>query len=405
MSGGHEPGRRQGIEARDHMTKQPPTKLKLRARRALMPLVVLAVTIGVIAVLIATRPRLTPVATPERVWPVEVVEVRLGTVQPEIELFGEIVADRRSELRPQVSGIVVEMGTNLHEGGQVEEGELLLRIDPFDYETTLSEQRSLLKEASARLRKLRRDLARTQDLYRQNNVSEQALDDAALAVVEQEALVEQRRIGLRRAERDLADTRLEAPFAGVLANVKADLGSEFSDFGNAVVAELIDTSRLDVRFSLTNAQFGRLAGSGSPLPGRPVQVSWQVGTQTIEYPARIERVGAEVMAATGGVDVYAAIDSGGEQTALRPGAFVSVRLADQSYDDVTRVPESALYGEDTVYVIKDERMSARAVQVVGYAGSDLIVAPAGEPPLQDGDLVVTTQLREGGAGARVMVVQ
>lgn len=385
------------------MTKQPPAKLKLRARRAVLPLVILGVTVGVVVALMATRPRLTPVAMPERVWPVEVMEVRVGQVQPELELFGEIVADRRSELRPQVSGIVVEMGTNLHEGGQVSEGELLLRIDPFDYENSRSEQRSLLKEARARLEKLRRDLARTQDLYRQKNVSEQALDDAALAVVEQEALVEQREIGLRRAERDFTDTRLVAPFAGVLANVNADLGSEFSDFGNAVVAELIDTSRLNVRFSLTNAQFGRLASRGEPLPGRPVQVSWQMGTQTIDYPGRIERVGAEVMAATGGVDVYAAIDSAGEQTALRPGAFVSVRLADQSYDGVIRIPENALYGESMVYVVEEERMSPRTVKVLGYAGTGLIVAPDGEPALRDGDRLITTQLREGGAGARVLV--
>lgn len=385
------------------MTKQPPAKLKLRARRAVLPLVILGVTVGVVVALMATRPRLTPVAMPERVWPVEVMEVRVGQVQPELELFGEIVADRRSELRPQVSGIVVEMGTNLHEGGQVSEGELLLRIDPFDYENSRSEQRSLLKVARARLEKLRRDLARTQDLYRQKNVSEQALDDAALAVVEQEALVEQREIGLRRAERDFTDTRLVAPFAGVLANVNADLGSEFSDFGNAVVAELIDTSRLNVRFSLTNAQFGRLASRGEPLPGRPVQVSWQMGTQTIDYPGRIERVGAEVMAATGGVDVYAAIDSAGEQTALRPGAFVSVRLADQSYDGVIRIPENALYGESMVYVVEEERMSPRTVKVLGYAGTGLIVAPDGEPALRDGDRLITTQLREGGAGARVLV--
>lgn len=385
------------------MTKQPPPDLKVRARRALLPIVILAVTVGAIVVLMATRPRLQPVPTPERVWPVEIIAAKFGSVQPELQLFGEIVADRRSELRPQVAGIVIEMGPNLHEGGQVEAGELLLRIDPFDYETARAEQRSLLKEAQARLNKLRRDLARTQDLYQQKNISEQALDDAAIAVVEQEALVEQRQISLRRAERDLQDSRLVAPFAGVLANVKADIGTEFSDFGNAVVAELIDTSRLEARFSLTNTQFGRLVGSGEPLPGRPASVSWQVGNETIEFPATIQRLGAEVTASTGGVDVFAVIDSGGEQTALRPGAFVSVRLADRSYPNAMQIPESALYGEDTVYVVEDERLRARRVRILGYSGNYLIVGNAGEPAVRDGDAIVITQLREGGAGARVSV--
>ena len=48
-------------------------------------------------------------------------------------------------------------------------------------------------------------------------------------------------------------------------------------------------------------------------------------------------------------------------------------------------------------------MSPRRVKVLGYSGSDLIVTRAGEPALGDGDQVVITQLREGGAGARVVV--
>ncbi|UCG71633.1 MAG: efflux RND transporter periplasmic adaptor subunit [Chromatiales bacterium] len=385
------------------MTEQPPAKLKVRARRALLPLVIVAVTAGVIALMIATRPRLIRVPTPERVWPVEVVEARFGPLQPQLSLFGEIVGGRRSELRPQVAGLVVEIGPNLQEGGQVEKGELLLRIDPFDFETALAEQRSLLKESEARLEKLRRDLKRTQDLYAQKNVSEQALDDAALAVIEQEALVEQRVIGVRRAERDLADTQLAAPFAGVLANVAADLGKEFTGFGNEAVADLIDTSELEVRFSVTNAQYGRLAEDGEPLIGRLVAVSWQVGDATLVYPAVIERVGAEVTASTGGVDAFAAIDSSGEQTLLRPGVFVSVTLADRRYDNVISVPESALYGEDTVYVIEAGRMSPRQVKVAGYSGADLLVTNAGDPAIRDGDQVVVTQLREAGAGAQVTV--
>lgn len=375
----------------------------MRARRVALPTLIVAATAGVIVVLMATRPQLTPVETPERVWPVEAVEARFGMVQPELRLFGEIVAGRHSELRPQVEGLVVEMGANLHEGGQVEKGELLLRIDAFDFETALADNRSQLKEARSRLEKLRRDLKRTQNLYQQKNVSEQALDDAALAVVEQDALVEQREIAVRRAERDLQDTRLVAPFSGVLANVTADLGKEFTGFGNEIVADLIDTSRLEVRFSLTNAQYGRLAQREEPLLGMPVQVVWQVGKDTLSYSARIERLGAEVMATTGGVDVFATIDSGDQQSVLRPGVFVSVALADRSYDDVIRIPENALYGEDMVYVVDDGRLSPRQVEVLGYAGAELILKNAGDTPIQDGDQVVITKLREGGAGARVVL--
>ena len=366
-----------------------------------LPLTVLLVTVFLVWVLFASRPEQAPVDSPERVWAVDAVEVRHGTVRPELELFGEIVAGRRSELRSLVAGPIVEMGANFREGGRVEQGELLLRIDPFDFRTAVSESQSLLKEAEARLVKLKRDLERARELFQEKNVSEQFVDDAALAVVEQDALVEQRRIALERAERDMQESRLVAPYDGVISGLNADLGKQLTV--NDKVADLIDTSRLEVRFSLSNAQFGRLLNSEGSMIGRPVEVGWSVGSGQRSYSARIERSGAEIQAASGGVDVYAVIDTGGAQVALRPGAFVTVRVADKAYAEVVELPDSALYGEDLVYVIRDGRLAERRIKVHGFSGTNMLVSSSGDPLLMDGDIVVTTQLREAGAGVKVEV--
>lgn len=374
-----------------------------RLKKLRLPVVIIVVTVVVIAGLMATRPRLTPVEKPERVWPVAVVEARHATVQPEVTLFGEVVAGRRSELRPLVSGLIVEIGTGFFEGGRVSKGDLLVQIDPFDYQTDLAEQKSLLREARAKLEKLGRDLDRAKELFAENNVSEQFLDDARLAVIEQEALVEQREIAVRRADRDLADTRLVAPFDGVLSGVNADLGKQFTGFGDNKVADLIDTSQLEVRFSLSNAQFGRLLEATETIQGRPVEVEWRIGKRVLAYPGRVTRVGAEITSTTGGVDAYAVIDSGGEQVTLRPGAFVAVKIADKEYREVLQAPDTALYGEDLVYLIEDQRMSPRRILIQGYSGSDMLFTSAGEPAIRDGDLIITTQLREGGTGAKVSV--
>lgn len=360
-------------------------------------------TLVIIFVLMATRPRMQPIPRPERVWPVEVIEVRYATLQPVLKLFGEVIAGRRSELRPLVSGLIVEVGPNFHDGGIVQKGELLVQIDAFDYETALAEQRSVLKEAGARMQMLKKDYERARELRLDNTVSEQFLENAELELVQQEAIVEQRTISVKQAERDLKETRLLAPYGGVVNNVSANLGNQISGFGSDKVADLIDTSQLEVRFSLSNAQYGRLLESGEPVVGRPVQVSWKVGSETLEYAARIERVGAEIASTTGGVEVYAVIESSGSEANLRPGAFVAVSLFDKAYQNVARAPESAVYGEDVIYVIEDGRMAERRIQIQGYDGANLLFTSAGDPPVTEGDLIVTTQLREGGAGAKVEV--
>ena len=92
----------------------------------------------------------------------------------------------------------------------------------------------------------------------------------------------------------------------------------------------------------------------------------------------------------------------GPQPDLRPGAFVSVRVPDREYAGVFLAPESALYGENMLYVISDSRLAERRIEVLGHDGSEIIFRPAGEPALADGDRVVTTQLREAGVGVKVI---
>lgn len=380
---------------------QPVKKSRLQAMR--LPSLIVGVTVVVLFILISTRPRLAPVEQPEKVWAVNAVVAHYDLVQPQLNLFGEVVAGRRSELRPLVSGLIIEIGANFRDGGIVKQGDVLVQIDPFDYETALAEQRSILKEARARLKFLGRDLERAKELFEEKTVPEQFLENAELAVIQQETIVEQREINLSQAQRDLAETRLLAPYDGVLNNVSANLGNQVSGFGNDKVADLIDISRLEVRFSLSNSQYGRLLEGGESVIGRPVRVWWRVGDQSLNYDARIERVGAEIISTTGGVEVFAVIDSDEKQTHLRPGAFVEVSLADKEYKDVLQAPESAIYGEDIVYVVSDGRMAERRIQILGYDGTDVLIRSVGDPPIVDGELIVTTELREAGAGAKVEV--
>jgi RND family efflux transporter MFP subunit len=250
-----------------------------------------------------------------------------------------------------------------------------------------------------RLEKLRRDRVRAQELFTEKNISQQFLDDAELAVLAQDAIVRQREVGLRRAERDRADTRLVAPYDGVVNNVSADLGKQLGT--NDQVADITDTSRLEVRFSLPNAVYGGWLANGEQAIGRPLKVIWHVGHDELVFQAAIARIGAAIKSATGGVDVFAVIDAHGRQSELRPGAFVQIVVPDRRYAGVVQAPATALYGEDTVYVVAENRLAARRVRVDGRVGSDILFSSAGEPPVRDGDQVVVSQLREAGPGSRV----
>ncbi len=371
-------------------------------RRITLPLLIALITAALIALLVITRPSMAPVEQAEIEWPVRVTTARYQDLRPILRLYGEIVAGRESELRALTPGPIKEVGENFREGARVSEGELLLRVDPFDYEIALTEQRAAQVEAEAQLRLKEQDMQRIDALFGEGNVSAQQRDTASLEVDMSRAALERSQAGVRQAERELADTRLVAPYDGVLVDVSANLGRQLSTTDR--VARIVDPASLEVGFPLSNEQYGRLMSEGS-LMGRPVRIFWEVGETEFGYAARVERLGGEITAASGGIRVFGELLDTPKDTPLRPGAFVRIELEDRLYSQVAPVPETALYGEDRVFVVEDGRLSTRHVELKGYDGDRMLLGPAGPNGLRQGERVVITQLREAGDNARAVIVE
>lgn len=383
-------------------------------------------------------PRRPPV---ERVWTVTSIPVVFTDHRPTLVTYGNVEPSRSVDLRALVSGEIVSVSPDMREGGIISAGEELLSIDPFEFEGALVEARANLDEARARLVEINakiqletdalalartqleiasRDIARVEALVARGAVSEKTVDDRRLienqraeAVSQREnqlaidrARADQQRAGidrlewrLRQAERNLANTTLRAPFDAIISNVNAQPGRLVGI--NDAVATLIDSTQLDVRFILSDADFGRIADDAGTVVGRPVTVTWQIGDTPQTYPAIVERVTPRIESARGGIEVFARISDAAVRDATllpRPGAFVEVEIADKSYRDATRIPATAIYGTDTVYVVKDERLLKRNVIIIGRAGNDLLL----RGDLAEGERVVTTRITEAGEGLKVL---
>jgi len=405
--------------------------------KILAPVLVLALSVATYAGLKATKPEVPQRLAREQVWAVKAIEADVLTYRPELILYGRSVAGRRVELRSLVAGEVIETGAQLREGGVVKKGDVLLRIDPFQYEGRLIESQAKLAEARAKSREIaatieseqdalkrsrdqlviaKRDLERAVPLAAKGTVSRKVADDRRMIVSEREqgldqrannldiqqaraaqarAVISQLEWGVRQAKRNLEDTVLEAPFDAYVTTVGAELGRIVS--ANDPVATLLDANWMEVRFTLSDRQYGRIVSSDQTLIGREVKVLWHVGDKPVEYEAHIERVGAEIAAEKGGVEIYARLKTPNLPTPIRPGAFVEVRVPDRTYKSVTALPQTSLYGGKLVYVIVEGRMKARTVDLIGATGSQILV----RGQISKGERVITTRLTAAQDGVRV----
>ena len=403
----------------------------------LVPIVLLAAGAVGASYLIRTKPRVEPSPPTERVWTVDAVAVRLSDVQPDIQLFGKIFAARQIQIRALVTGQVVKIHPNLVEGGLVRRGEVILAIDEFEYRSALKESEARLAEVRARiverearrlaetqalkrdreiLAVLARDLKRARQLRKRGNISVQSLDkkrlelsrqqraivlrqngiDAEAARLEQEkATIERLDVAVQRARYNLERTRVRAPFDGVFQNVTAQAGQRLSV--NDRVGSLIDTGRLEARFHISDAQYGRLTGTSQGVIGRKARVIWRVGQRELVLNAVIARVGAQIDAASGGVELFARIEDREAAASLRPGAFVEVLIPDRVYARVARVPETVLHPGNVVYGVDDGRLVQRRAAIVGRVGNDVLLRGG----LSEGERLVTTQSVAIAPGLRV----
>ena len=355
------------------------------------PTVLLLVgTFFIISLLRATKDEPVMLVVEEKSWPVSVIEAQYDDVNPTLALFGEVITSRRSELRALVGGQVIEVGENFKEGAVVKKGELLLKIDDFEYRNSVIEE-------TAKLEVMNRDFERADELFKQGSISEQFRDNALLEKTQQELV-------LSESEKDLRDTELFAPFDGVINDVQATLGKQVSTF-NDKIGEIIDIKNMEVRFSISKAQYGRLLEDESAIVGRAIEMKWTVGQRDLIFDAYISRVGAEITSNTGGVNIFANIELDNDQeTPLRPGAFVRLRMPDKTYKSVISIPETAVYEDEYIYIIKDQRLKKAVIVISGYDQSNVLIQPAEDLMIQNGDLIVTNQLREAGEGVKVDIL-
>jgi multidrug efflux system membrane fusion protein len=406
--------------------------------RIVVPVLIVAAAVLGFVMLQVLRPEVPRQPVQERTWTVAVTPAHVADEQPVLKLFGEVVAGREVTLRPLVAGPIVEVGDDFVEGGIVDVGDLLIAVDPFDFQADLAERSAQLREAEGRAAELEAELAgaeamltqdeelirlRARDVERRKKLttsgagSQKALDDAELAlneqrqhradrkravdvyrarIVQQKAIVQQLRTKVGRALRDLDRTRLTAPFPGFLTDIAVELGQRVGT-GDAV-ARLIDAERLEARFHLSTRQFAELLG-GEPYHGRQITVSWGPRDDEITLVGHIDRVEGETETASGGVDLYARLEGVDSESRLRPGAFVRVDVPGRIYPVVVRLPEAALHGDDRIYAVLDDRLDERQVEVVARQGDEILV----RGPVAEGDAVVTTRFPEIGPGLKVSV--
>ncbi len=385
--------------------------------------------------------------TPERskrppfssVYAIAAETVSLKDHRPTIRVFGQATAARSVDLKALVGGEIVSVNTAVRAGARLSEGEKLLEIDRFDYEIALAEANTNLAQTQATIAEIdarlasesdqlgiareqlvlaQKDLERAKSLEQSGSVTAKSVEDRMLITIQRRQAVNQRENNIliakaqktqqvtalerldwkiKQAERKLDDTVLRAPFDSIVRSTSAEIGKTVNT--NETLFSIYSADSLEARFTVTDAQYGRIAADADPLIGRPISAIWTIGGADREFSGEIVRVGSDIVSDRGGVEIFASLDMPATGLSMRPGAFLEISVTDRLYPKSVLLPESAIYGSDTVYVVVDGKLEPRSVRILAYDGQNVVV----DGDLKDGNMVMTTRLSDVGPGLAVAI--
>ena len=312
--------------------------------------------------------------------PVTVATAEQRSLAPHSETPGSLVSTRDSLVAAATSGKIEWVA---EVGAEVEEGDVIARIDPADARFVRDDSAAQVERLTARADYLESLYKRFVSLGEDAGESEATLDEMRSNRDEARQAVIQAQVALDRAEINLARTEVKAPFAGRIVNQELQVG-EFANPGTQVV-RLVDTRRLEVT-ARAPANLARNIDAGD----------------TIKVASGVDTMDATVRAI---VPVGDALSRMLELRLEVPdtdwyiGSAVRVRLPARAAKIVTAVPRDALVlraDRVSVFIIDQETKTAKRVDVeIGSAEGGFIEVIGDVTP---GDNVVIRggeRLRDG----------
>ncbi|MFN0127329.1 MAG: efflux RND transporter periplasmic adaptor subunit [Verrucomicrobiales bacterium] len=323
---------------------------------------------------------------------VEVLTVSLADHQVQVLTQGFVAPVTETKAASELAGRILAVSPGFVVGGRFAEGDVLVEIDPADFEAAVAQAEGALAEArlalaneKARADQARRDWAR---LEPGETPGPLVLREPHLAAAGARQTAAE--AALDKARRDLERTKIRAPYPGLIKAKRADVGDYVTP--GTPLAELWRSDVFEIRLPVSVNEAAFIDLSAAPVAVLSDGVS--------EWTAPVVRTEGIVDPATRSTALIARLER--PDPAPTPGLFVKARVGGRTLEAVATVPRRALNGPDRVVVVDDAgTLRFRPITVAWQETASVHVSDG----LRDGDRVVLTALAAVVEGMPVEVLK
>lgn len=381
---------------------QPVTRLKI-----ILPLLILLASAAVSWAMMAFEPHpAQPAAEPE-IPLVQVIEAQAQTLRLNVFSQGVVTAREEIDLVTEISGKIVKLHPALIPGGFFADHDILLSIDPRDYDYAITAAEAGVAEAKRAVvfERAQAEQARSEwQALGEGEASDLVLHKPQLA--EAEAKLQAAIAELAKARLNRSRCELHAPFAGRVLAKQVGLGQYVQ--AGATIARIHASDVAEIRLPIGSEQ---LAFLNVPLGMAQKAGQWPsvtlradlAGRQQV-WQGRIVRSEAALDPASGQLYLVAQVNQpykdSPDHAPLLNGLFVRAEIEGVTREGLFKLPRGAVDALHQAKVVNaEQRLEIRPLEVLRAEGDHVIVRSG----LQAGDSVIVSELPVPVAGMRVTI--
>ena len=332
------------------------------------------------------------------------VVVQQGSAPIQQELPGRVAAYQVSEVRPQVSGVILKR--LFQEGSIVRQGQTLYQIDPSIYAAQQAQAAANLQSARASSVAARTKASRYKPLADMEAIAKQDYTDALAAARQADAAVAQNSAALRAAQINMRFTRVPSPITGRISLSNVTEGALVTANQAEALATItrLDPVYVDIQQSAADLlNLRRALAQGGAVP-TSAQVRLKLPDGSIYgYTGTVEFSQVIVDQGTGTVTIRARFTN--PQSILLPGMYVTAQFAQAVQTSAILVPQQAItrdpQGNATLFVVgPGNRAVQRAVRADRTIGTNWVITGG----LAPGEKVITQGTANLKDGAQIKPV-
>jgi membrane fusion protein, multidrug efflux system len=385
-----------------------------RFLHALLPVAILVGCVWLAQWLVLNAPKPRMVEVPPTLLEVEGVSLKLADHKVIVKSQGTVMPRTRSTLLPEVSGRVIELSPSFRPGGFFEKGDVLVTLDPVDYQTAVVVAEAAVAQAQAMMAEEQAKADQANENWKAMGRTGQpsALAQRSPQLAQAKASLAASEAEVLKAKRNLERTSIRAPYPGQVLEQVVDVGQYVTP--GAQLGKIFAVDYVEIRLPLPEREmtfvdlperFRDEAGQDIPATvllrsttsrGKPT--TWN--GKLVRVESALDTATRQIMAVAQVTDPYG---KSSHDAPLKIGQFVEADIAGDVLKGVFVIPRSAVRpGNEIIIISTTNQLRRISIEPVLSTDKFMVVMPQPGRSPKPGDILCTTPIPFPADGAKVL---